>query len=218
MMTTPSVISGFRHSVSFSIFWYVSHSRLVVADVSVHHKGFLFKRPWQLNMGPIGCHETSVANYQSSLRNIPEDQRSTLFRDLRKAFTMKTLTSVVMLHTVNFTGSFVCDLKPCLAYYFEGGNVSLLERRLLTGSTPILLKRDQWIISTKGRKTDMEKPKHSQKRKPVCHPFQQNFYMDCYGMKSRLLQWKLLTILPEPRGLRFPVTLRYSVVEWTEVE
>jgi hypothetical protein len=27
-------------------------------------------------MGPIGCPETSVSNYQPTLRNIPEEQRS----------------------------------------------------------------------------------------------------------------------------------------------
>jgi hypothetical protein len=29
-----------------------------------------------LKMEPIGCPETSVSNYQSTLRNIPEEQRS----------------------------------------------------------------------------------------------------------------------------------------------
>jgi len=27
-------------------------------------------------MGPIGCSETSVTDYQSTLRNIPEERRS----------------------------------------------------------------------------------------------------------------------------------------------
>jgi hypothetical protein len=31
---------------------------------------------WPLKMGPIGCPETSVQNYQSTLRNIPEERRS----------------------------------------------------------------------------------------------------------------------------------------------
>jgi hypothetical protein len=33
---------------------------------------------WPLQMGPIGCLETSVTNYQSTLRNIPEEQKSHL--------------------------------------------------------------------------------------------------------------------------------------------
>jgi hypothetical protein len=34
-----------------------------------------------LKMGPIGCPETSVSNYQSTLCNIPEERRSYLHRD-----------------------------------------------------------------------------------------------------------------------------------------
>ena len=33
---------------------------------------------WPLKMGPIGCHETSVQNYHSALRNIPDECRSDL--------------------------------------------------------------------------------------------------------------------------------------------
>jgi hypothetical protein len=35
---------------------------------------------WLLKMGPICCPETSVQNYQSTLRNIPEERRSNLHR------------------------------------------------------------------------------------------------------------------------------------------
>ena len=31
--------------------------------------------PWPLKMGPIGCPETSVTDYQSTLHNIPEGRR-----------------------------------------------------------------------------------------------------------------------------------------------
>ena len=43
-------------------------------------------------MGPLGCHETSVPNYQCTLRNIPEERRS----DLRRGGipTSPTITSV----------------------------------------------------------------------------------------------------------------------------
>jgi hypothetical protein len=37
-----------------SLFWYVTHSRLVVTDVSGQPIGFLYKRPSHFNMGPIG--------------------------------------------------------------------------------------------------------------------------------------------------------------------
>jgi hypothetical protein len=218
-MTTLSVISGFRRGVTSSLFWYIKHSRLVVTDVSKQPIGFLYKRrSWHFNMGPIGCPETSVTNYQSSLRDIPEEQRSPLFCDLRQAFTVKTLRSVIMLYTVIFSCSFVCDLKSCLTYYFEGSNVCLAEHRSLTGPTTIPLKRDQWIISIKGREAYADKPKHSEERKPVCHPFQQNFYMNCQGIKSRFLRWKAADCPLEPWGLRIPVTLGYSVAAWKQVE
>ena len=32
-----------------------------------------------LNMGPIGCPETSIEDYHSTLRNIPEERRSQLY-------------------------------------------------------------------------------------------------------------------------------------------
>jgi hypothetical protein len=35
---------------------------------------------WPLKMGPIGCPETSVQNYHSTLRNIPEERRYHLHR------------------------------------------------------------------------------------------------------------------------------------------
>jgi hypothetical protein len=35
---------------------------------------------WPLKMGPIGCPETSVQNYHSTLHNIPEERRSHLHR------------------------------------------------------------------------------------------------------------------------------------------
>ena len=109
-MVLENKISGFRRGVTSSLFWYTKHSRLVVTDVSEQPIGFLYKRPWHFNMGPIGCPESSVTNYQSSLRNIPEEQRSPLFCDLRQVFTMKTARSVIMLYTVIFSCSFVCDL------------------------------------------------------------------------------------------------------------
>jgi hypothetical protein len=47
----------------------------VVTDVSLQPIGPIFKGQAPLKMGPIGCYETSVTNYRSTLRNIPEEQR-----------------------------------------------------------------------------------------------------------------------------------------------
>jgi len=65
------------------LLWDVARSRLVVTDVSVQVFGPNFKGQtvwerrlswisWPLKRGSIGCPETSVSNYQSTLRNIPE--------------------------------------------------------------------------------------------------------------------------------------------------
>jgi hypothetical protein len=43
-------------------------------------KSFYSWISWPLKMGPIGCHETSVKDYHSTLRNIPEEHRSHLHR------------------------------------------------------------------------------------------------------------------------------------------
>jgi hypothetical protein len=51
--------------------------RLVVTDVSGQPTGPIVPT---LKMGPIGCHETSVTNDNSTLRNIPEGWVSHLRR------------------------------------------------------------------------------------------------------------------------------------------
>ena len=66
-----------------SLFWNVTQHRLVFTDVSGQPIGPIFKgqairTAWLLNMGPTGCPETSVTNYQSTLSNIPEERRSHL--------------------------------------------------------------------------------------------------------------------------------------------
>ena len=53
-----------------SLFLFVTQSRLVAYDVSGQPIGLL--------MGPTGCSETSVSNYQPTLRNMQEDRRSRL--------------------------------------------------------------------------------------------------------------------------------------------
>jgi hypothetical protein len=54
----------------------------LVTEVSGQTFGPSFKShtTWPLNMGQIGCPETSVTTYLSQLRNIPEEQRSHLHR------------------------------------------------------------------------------------------------------------------------------------------
>ena len=51
--------------------------RLVVTDILGQHIGPVFKGQAVgfrlLNLGPIGCPETSVTNYQSVHCNIPEE-------------------------------------------------------------------------------------------------------------------------------------------------
>jgi hypothetical protein len=57
----------------YALFWDVTQGRLVVNDVSERPIGPIFK-------GPIGCPETTITNYQYTLRNVPEEQRSHLQR------------------------------------------------------------------------------------------------------------------------------------------
>ena len=55
--------------------------RLVVTDFSVQHIIPKFKgQAWPFKMVLLGCPETSVFNYQSKLRNVPEERRSYLNR------------------------------------------------------------------------------------------------------------------------------------------
>ena len=57
----------------------VSHNTgYVYTKLDLRSSGLLRKVDWQFVTdisGPIGCPETSVANYQSALRNIPEERR-----------------------------------------------------------------------------------------------------------------------------------------------
>jgi hypothetical protein len=52
----------------------------LLADVSEQPIGPIFNGQTVLKMGQIGCPETSVTNYQSTLRNIPEERRTHLHR------------------------------------------------------------------------------------------------------------------------------------------
>jgi hypothetical protein len=51
-----------------SLFWHVTQLTLIV--------GYRLSEQHTDSLGPIGCPETPVTNYQLSSRNIPEEQRS----------------------------------------------------------------------------------------------------------------------------------------------
>ena len=57
-----------------SLFWDVTRRRLVGTDFSGQPDCPFFRG--QVNMGTKACPETSVRKYQSTLRSIPEEQRS----------------------------------------------------------------------------------------------------------------------------------------------
>jgi len=71
------VISGFRRKADE--IWgflgnyaaYSDHSLLVPSSRAKKYFGFL-----TLEVGPIGCSETSVRNYHYTLRNFPEQRRN----------------------------------------------------------------------------------------------------------------------------------------------
>jgi hypothetical protein len=50
-----------------------------------------------LKMRPIGCPETSVNNYQSSLRNIPGEQRSYLHREASLKSSKNTVIKILLI-------------------------------------------------------------------------------------------------------------------------
>ena len=76
---TLSVISGFRRDVA--LFWDITQRRVVIhyRRFGTAYRSHLQKvnksKKKKKRMGPIGCPETSVKDYLSTLRNIPE-QRS----------------------------------------------------------------------------------------------------------------------------------------------
>jgi hypothetical protein len=53
----------------------VTQRFFVITDVSRQPLRTVFNA-WPLKMGPMSCPETSVPNYQSMLRNIPEERMS----------------------------------------------------------------------------------------------------------------------------------------------
>jgi len=67
--------------------------------------GFLLDS-WTLRMGPIGCPETSVRNYQSSLRKNPEERSSQLF----SCGSLKSLLMFIY-YSITYSRLFACGLN-----------------------------------------------------------------------------------------------------------
>ena len=70
MLDERTIIIGKTTSVYRSwLFWDIMQR--------IFHSSWIY---WLSKIGPIGCPETSVRNYHSVLRNIPEERRSHLYR------------------------------------------------------------------------------------------------------------------------------------------
>ena len=77
-----------------SFFWYVTQRMFVVRGQSV---GPFSKK------GLLGCPETSVISYQSTLRNIPEERKSHYQPILSALFHSTTICMYVVFHYVQAT-------------------------------------------------------------------------------------------------------------------
>jgi hypothetical protein len=73
--------------------------------------------PRPLKMGPLGCPETSVTNYQSTLRNIPEEWRSREGSSIfLNAGTHARLHGATSLMTVNVLSP---PQEPQISFHFN---------------------------------------------------------------------------------------------------
>jgi hypothetical protein len=83
--TYGSHLQGSRSPTFWDNLW-VPSSRVKKSNFSGQPMGPIFKdqdvlnTSWSFKMGPIGCPETLVQNYHSTLRNIAEERRSNLQR------------------------------------------------------------------------------------------------------------------------------------------
>jgi hypothetical protein len=68
-------------------------------------------------MGPIRSPKTSVKNYHSTLRNIPEERRSHLHRDVTHIFLLSSSRSQVISHATRAQPSFplICNQTTVIA-------------------------------------------------------------------------------------------------------
>jgi hypothetical protein len=78
----PFHLPQITHGLRYAVFWNFTQCNLVLCcrrfrrTYLCHFQG----TAWPLKMGRICCVEMSVTNYQSTLRNIPEERRSLLHR------------------------------------------------------------------------------------------------------------------------------------------
>jgi hypothetical protein len=78
--------------------WLITAHTILYISAYVKYARHSSWTAWPLRMGPIGCTETSVNNYKSTLPNIPEELRSHLHRD-RSLKSLK-VTFCVSLHWI----------------------------------------------------------------------------------------------------------------------
>ena len=64
-----------------------------------------------LKMGPIGCPETSVNKYQSTLRNVAEERRSHVHRGASLEPWRRTTAIWTTLRIINILRSIYCELQ-----------------------------------------------------------------------------------------------------------
>jgi hypothetical protein len=78
-----------------ALFWDITQRRVVIVYrlFGTTYQSYLKKSRSPLKMGPIGCPETSVQNYRTTLLNIPEERRFRLrrCRSLKSLLTGKSL-------------------------------------------------------------------------------------------------------------------------------
>jgi hypothetical protein len=83
--------------VSYWIFGTIYRSNLQVSSYSC--TGWPVLIAWPLKMEPIGCSERSVTNYQSTLRNLSEERRSTPRREASNDALYKLISSLPVIFT-----------------------------------------------------------------------------------------------------------------------
>ena len=83
-----NTVPTFRDNVT------VPSSRVKHSEKNLDHSS---PTAWTLKMGLLGCPETSVRNYYSALRKIPEDRRSQISWSFFQTFD----SYVLMAHTRN---------------------------------------------------------------------------------------------------------------------
>jgi hypothetical protein len=113
-MTKPK---GFRREAEErpALFWDITQRRVVIPRrrfgtiylPNLQRSRLSFSISWPLDMGPIGCLETSTINYHYTLRNSPEEHRSQL--------PCRLLTSNIKNHKIT------CCLYGCETWSFTEG-------------------------------------------------------------------------------------------------